>query len=259
MSEWEGTGPAYAASFALLTAGAVDAVLDAVAARVPRGDLLDVGAGSGALLAAAELRGYVLHAAEPEPTLIAVLRDVHPHVAVAPAALPHLPYPDGAFDAVTATFVLNHVHDPRASARELARVSRAGGAVAATIWPAEASPLRPLWEAMSRVAGTMSPPHSLPPGRDFPRTPEGLARLLTDAGVRDVDTSEPAWTWEISPDALWSGVEGGIATIGNLYRRVDPPTRRRMREVYERESAALVGTSDVLRLPHTAVLAVGTR
>jgi demethylmenaquinone methyltransferase/2-methoxy-6-polyprenyl-1,4-benzoquinol methylase len=39
----------------------------------------------------------------------------------------HLPFPDGAFEAVTITFGLRNVADPDAALREMARVVRPGG------------------------------------------------------------------------------------------------------------------------------------
>jgi demethylmenaquinone methyltransferase/2-methoxy-6-polyprenyl-1,4-benzoquinol methylase len=41
-----------------------------------------------------------------------------------------LPFPDGAFDALTFTYLLRYVDDPQATLRELARVVKPGGAVA---------------------------------------------------------------------------------------------------------------------------------
>jgi len=40
-----------------------------------------------------------------------------------------LPFPDGAFDAVTFTYLLRYVDDPAATLRELTRVLRDGGAL----------------------------------------------------------------------------------------------------------------------------------
>ncbi len=45
----------------------------------------------------------------------------------------HLPFCDQSFDAVICSEVMEHVHDYRAAARELARVTRPGGRVAVTI------------------------------------------------------------------------------------------------------------------------------
>lgn len=45
----------------------------------------------------------------------------------------HLPFADGSFDKVICSEVMEHVHDYRAAARELARVTAPGGIVAVTI------------------------------------------------------------------------------------------------------------------------------
>jgi SAM-dependent methyltransferase len=45
----------------------------------------------------------------------------------------HLPFADGSFDKVICSEVMEHVHDYRAAARELSRVTAPGGIVAVTI------------------------------------------------------------------------------------------------------------------------------
>jgi len=261
MSEWEGTGAAYAVSFAGLTGGVASAVMDEIGVHVAAGTLLDVGAGSGALTAEAIARGFEVSAAEPEPSMRTVLRAAFPSIEVSAGALPSLGFADASFDVVTANFVLNHVESPRAAARELFRVTRPGGVVAATIWPQGASPLRPVWEAMATTVGEPLGT-ALPPVEDFPRSAEGLVSLFTDAGARDVATTTPAWTWQVSSGSLWTAVEGGIASIGNLYRRVGPSAKQRIRASFDDHMAALAGAStgdETIDLPHRAILAVGRR
>jgi SAM-dependent methyltransferase len=50
----------------------------------------------------------------------------------------HLPFPDDTFDRIICSEVMEHVHDYRGAARELARVTKPGGRVAVTI-PTETS------------------------------------------------------------------------------------------------------------------------
>jgi SAM-dependent methyltransferase len=45
----------------------------------------------------------------------------------------HLPFPDASFDKVICSEVMEHVHDYRGAARELARVTKPGGKLAVTI------------------------------------------------------------------------------------------------------------------------------
>ena len=63
-----------------------------------------------------------------------------------------LPFADGSFDALTFTYLLRYVDDPRATMRELARVVRTGGRVASLEfgvppWP----PARAAWRCYTAV------------------------------------------------------------------------------------------------------------
>ncbi len=131
MKDWDGVGEAFAASYASLCAGTGDALRTALGDPDGR-TLLDVGAGTGALAASFAAAGWTVTGCEPEPTMRAVAAREHPSLPMIDGALPALPLAERAFDAVVANFVLNHVADPRASARELARVS--ADPVAATVW-----------------------------------------------------------------------------------------------------------------------------
>ena len=63
-----------------------------------------------------------------------------------------LPYADGAFDALTFTYLLRYVEDPAATLRELARVVRPGGRIAALEFLVPPNRMaRGLWEAYVRV------------------------------------------------------------------------------------------------------------
>jgi demethylmenaquinone methyltransferase/2-methoxy-6-polyprenyl-1,4-benzoquinol methylase len=63
-----------------------------------------------------------------------------------------LPFADGAFDALTFTYLLRYVDDPAATLRELARVVRPGGPVAMVEFgvPRRAA-LRALWRIYTRT------------------------------------------------------------------------------------------------------------
>jgi demethylmenaquinone methyltransferase/2-methoxy-6-polyprenyl-1,4-benzoquinol methylase len=62
-----------------------------------------------------------------------------------------LPFPDGAFDALTFTYLIRYVEDPGATLAELARVVRPGGIVAALEFGLPRGVWRPLWELYVRV------------------------------------------------------------------------------------------------------------
>jgi ubiquinone/menaquinone biosynthesis C-methylase UbiE/uncharacterized protein YbaR (Trm112 family) len=105
--------------------------LDGIAAAAHPGDRwLDLGCGTGNLLAAADARGIDavgldialrwLVVARRRPSLLAGARLVCGDAS-------HLPFEDGAFAAVTALGVLEHCDDLPAALREVARVLRPGG------------------------------------------------------------------------------------------------------------------------------------
>ena len=255
---WGGTAEAYAATFAGLCAGPVDALLDALDARMrSRGTLLDVGTGTGTLARAAASRGWHVSASDPEPSMLTVAEALGGGVRYSAGALPELPDADAAFDAVTANFVVNHTARPRVAVAELARIAR--GTVALTIWPRRRTVLNGLWAGIVADAGATTPPGTVvAPDDDIERTEAGLATALADAGLGAVSTVTLEWDWSIDPVELWRGVEAGVATIGTTYLAQDDATRRRLADAYRVRTAELVADDGLLHLPSFALLGVGT-
>ena len=62
-----------------------------------------------------------------------------------------LPFPDGAFDALTFTYLLRYVEDPGGTLAELARVVKPGGVMAGLEFGVPRGVWRPLWELYVRV------------------------------------------------------------------------------------------------------------
>ena len=87
----------------------------------------------------------------------------------------HLPFPDGAFDRVICSEVMEHVHDYRAAARELARVLRPGGTIGVTIPTA-------ITEWLYLLASRRY--FESPGGHIRVFQPRALAEALAAAGVR---------------------------------------------------------------------------
>ena len=64
-----------------------------------------------------------------------------------------LPFEDGAFDALTVTYLLRYVDDPRATLAELARVVRSGGTLASLEFGVPPATLpRAAWELYTGIA-----------------------------------------------------------------------------------------------------------
>jgi len=255
-ADWAGTAEAYHRSFAQLCAGAVAPILDAIGAPNGRRRLLDAGAGTGVLAAAALERGWRVDAIDLDPGMTAHLVARVPRVVARTASLAAVPEPDEAFDAIGAAFALNHVDHPEQVARELRRIARPGAPIAATVWPWQRTAMNALWSEIMAVTATRPERFALPAGEPFERTEAGLANLLTDAGWRAVRAERLAWTFQIAPAELWLGVEAGLATIGQAYGGADADGRARIRAEYARRTAALT-VDGLLDFPVEAVLATG--
>lgn len=103
-----------------------DALLGMVRATAP-GSVLDAGCGEGFVTAllARELPDATLQGIDVSPDAIAYARQHHNHCATFhTGSLYVLPFPDGAFDTVVCSEVLEHLEDPDAAVAELKRVAR---------------------------------------------------------------------------------------------------------------------------------------
>ncbi|MBI5104804.1 MAG: methyltransferase domain-containing protein, partial [Solirubrobacterales bacterium] len=118
---------------AQLAAGLVE-----VAGIRPGQRVLDVGCGPGPLTAAlAEVVGAgLVSAVDPSAPFVAACRARVPGADVRVGAGERLPFDDDAFDAALAQLVVQLMDDREAGVREMARVTRPGGAVAALVWDA---------------------------------------------------------------------------------------------------------------------------
>ena len=251
MSTWSGVSDAYRASFGTLCEGTIERLLSDTSG----GSHLDVGSGTGALAARAAALGRTVVALDADPEMVAMSRAAVPGCAVE-ASLPDLPFHEGTFDAVTANFVINHVRDPRAAMRELARVTRPGGRVAVTIWPART----PEWavlvaDAFSRAGVVPIRSQRLSVEMDFDRSMDGLRGLADAAGLHALTVTELTWDWEISVGALWGGIAGGVATVGQTFLAQTPGVQASVEREFHEATAGLV-SDGMLRLSSTAAYLV---
>nr|WP_246299109.1 class I SAM-dependent methyltransferase [Nocardioides panaciterrulae] len=224
-----------------------------------RARVLDAGAGTGRLTAALLSTGAAVSAVDPDEAMLALAAETAPDAQLGRAALPHLPYAAASFDVTVANFVVNHVADPRAGLRELARVTRRGGRVVVTIWPSGHNTQSRLWAEVLEASGARDVPATrLPAALDFPRTVDGLSGLLKGAGLRQVASGTLRWTHRTTPDALWRGADAGIGGIGTTLRAQTAAVRARMKLEHDRCVRSLTHAGELV-LPTTAILAVGTR
>lgn len=247
-----GVADAYRISFGTLCAGTGDRILaDALA-----GPLVDVGCGTGELAARAVARGHEVVAFDADPAATALAAAAVPGRVVA-AALPRLPLPDDAATTTTANFVVNHVADPRAAVRELARVTRRRGRVALTSWTTAPPAWAGLVGGAFEAAGAVAPPATrLTPGLDFERSADGLAGLAVEAGLTPLIVTELRWTWRVDVEALWAGVAGGVAGPGRTYAAQLPEVQDAATAAF-RAAAGRQAEDGVLRLAAVAAYVLG--
>ncbi|MDN4161425.1 class I SAM-dependent methyltransferase [Nocardioides abyssi] len=94
--------------------------------------VLEVGAGTGKLTAVLAGLGHDVHATEPDPALLAVLKRDLPDIPVSESPAEDLPLPDGSVDVVVAAQSV-HWFDHERALPEIARVLRPGGRLA-LVW-----------------------------------------------------------------------------------------------------------------------------
>ncbi|MBX9244417.1 methyltransferase domain-containing protein [Actinotalea ferrariae] len=164
--------------------------------------LLDVGCGSGELLALALARGASASGADPAPGMVHLARTRAHEADVRVAEAAALPWPDASADVTTAVNALELTGDPAGVLPELVRVTAPGGLVAVANWAEAArNDLDAVEAAVARALDDE-------PGPDGElRLPGGLERLLAAAGLTVEASGLVEAPWDASDDdALVRGV-----------------------------------------------------
>ncbi len=95
-----------------------------------KGRMLDVGCGDGSIVALAAETGWAAEGVDFDPAAVANARSRG--LDVRHGTLEAQRYPEGSFDLVLMSHVIEHVHDPLGTMREIRRILRPGGLLVAT-------------------------------------------------------------------------------------------------------------------------------
>jgi SAM-dependent methyltransferase len=191
---------------------------------------LDVGCGPGALttLMVERLGADRVAAVDPSAPFVAHARTRLPGVDIRLASAEDLPFLDATFDAALAELVVHFMADPVAGLREMARVTRPGGVVAACVWDygGGGSPLTTFWAAVRDLDPAAIDESEMAGAR------EGhLGELAREAGLVEVDESRLRIEAPIaSLEEWWAPYTMGVGPAGVYVAGLDEPHRAALRE-----------------------------
>ena len=157
--------------------------------------VLDVGCGTGDLLAHLEHRGFSTAGIDPSLGMAALARARVPGSDIRPGGADDLPWPDDTFDLVTAVNALQFADDTDAALAELVRVTVPGGVVAVVNWAGrEHNDLDTVEAAVAQAAGEEPRPDG------ELRVSGGLERLLEGSGLEIVSSGIVEVPWHAADD-----------------------------------------------------------
>jgi len=201
-----------------------------LAGVVPGQRVLDVGCGPGALTAVLVDRvgAARVTAADPSEPFVEAARLRFPDVDVRRAPAEDLPFEADSFDASIAQLVVHFMTDPVAGLREMRRVTRTGGIVAACVWDHAGGrgPLGVFWEAARQLDPAAADESRLAGARR-----DHLGELFEAAGISAVEQSEIGATLRHpSFEEWWEPYTQGVGPAGAHVARLDTKGRERLRQ-----------------------------
>jgi SAM-dependent methyltransferase len=191
--------------------------------------VVDVGCGPGALTDRLVDRCGPdgVAAIDPSEPFVAAARERFPGVDVRLGAAEHLPFDDDTFDAALAQLVVQFMGDPVGGLREMGRVTRPRGVVAACIWDhaGNSGPLSVFWKAARELD-----PAARGEAHGAGSREGHLAELAEAAGLDDVEFSSLTVSLPFeSVDEWWAPYLLGVGPVGEYVAGLDDGTREKLR------------------------------
>ncbi|MEV0890375.1 class I SAM-dependent methyltransferase [Promicromonospora sp. NPDC050262] len=180
----------------------------------PGSRVLDVGCGSGELLEHLQDQGARAGGADPATRMVELARARAVGADVRLGEAEHLPFDDGAFDAVLAVNAVQFADDVADALAEIARVLTPDGVVGLAGWADRTRNDLDVINVALAEADDEEPPEDGPL-----RLPGGLAAVLADAGwaVLDHGVVPVPWTARDANDLVRGILFGeGDATVAEL-------------------------------------------
>jgi SAM-dependent methyltransferase len=193
--------------------------------------VLDVGCGPGALTRelVSRMGSQAVCAVDPSEAFVEAAWERLPGVRVERAAAEALPFEDEVFDAALAQLVIHFMSDPLGGLREMRRVTRARGLVAACVWDHAGGhgPLGVFWEA-ARVLDVDVDDESSRAGARKGH----LVQLFEAAGLRDIEEGSVSVEVEHpSFEEWWDPFTLGVGPAGAFVSHLDAAEQEQLREL----------------------------
>lgn len=214
---WDSVGEAYERIGNLDTLPAARDLLDLVGA-VPGARVLDVGCGTGAAVAEADVRvspGGVAAGADIAEGMLVAGKRARPQAGLVAAEAINLPFADGRFDAVVATFVLAFFARLDTALYDMIRVLRAGGRLGVSWWGEGEDELGRTWrdlvEGSVGVEMLRGARREAAPWAETLGVPAKVEGMLRDAGLRPVRVERREYRFEMPRETYVEGCELGMS------------------------------------------------
>lgn len=191
---------------------------------------LDVGCGPGVLTAVLveRLGTGAVAAVDPSEPFVAAASARLPGVDVRRARAEQLPFRDDSVDLAVANLVVHFMRDPVGGLAEMARVTRPGGRVAATVWDhaGGTGPLATFWTVARELDPSVTDESALAGARQG-----HLRELAVDAGLNDPAEDLLTVTRRfVTLEDWWAPFELGVGPAGDHVATLSPADREQFRE-----------------------------